>query len=487
MQKIKWNVISGVLVTFAFFSFLLIRLDFFQKKPEPVVTIQVQNSNLPKKTWMNIYQNNKKIGFISREFTYTGKKYHFNESVFMQINTMGVTQALNILTDGDLNPDMSLDSFNFNLNSGIFSFKAHGYVIKNKLILFAGSPNAQEKNEIPLKDIPHITGNIFETAFHANLDKDSIRGFSIFDPSTMSLRVIKVTRNADEIIPIMGKRILTNKYCTDFMGAKNCAWLTKEGDVVKETGIMGISMEKVSEEKAREGIADGESIDFTQISSIASNVKISDPDNLGIIKLKISGINNSFFLNGDRQSYNGNVLTITKETLESSSNLQRKPPGKVLAFVKPSQLIQSNDPQIKIQVNKIIKSTDSNEQKARKIINWVYQHIEKKPTLSVPNALEVLKNKSGDCNEHSALTVALLRSAGIPAQIEAGLVYLQGRFYYHAWCVVYLGKWITADSVFNQMPADVTHVRLIRGDTDQQMNLIGVIGKIKLEVLEQVK
>jgi len=83
------------------------------------------------------------------------------------------------------------------------------------------------------------------------------------------------------------------------------------------------------------------------------------------------------------------------------------------------------------------------------------------------------------------LAVALLRAAGIPAQPEAGLVYLRGRFYYHAWCVLHLGRWITADAVFNQFPADVTHIRLIRGESDEQINLMGIIGKIKLEVLEQ--
>jgi len=98
-----------------------------------------------------------------------------------------------------------------------------------------------------------------------------------------------------------------------------------------------------------------------------------------------------------------------------------------------------------------------------------------------------LKNKSGDCNEHSVLTVALLRAAGIPAQIESGLVYLEGRFYYHAWCVLYLNDWITADAVFNQFPADVTHIRLVRGGSSEQLNLMGMMGKLKLEVLETKK
>ena len=105
-------------------------------------------------------------------------------------------------------------------------------------------------------------------------------------------------------------------------------------------------------------------------------------------------------------------------------------------------------------MDKIVDPSDSAEQKARKIINWVYRHIDKKPVLSVPNALEVLLNKAGDCNEHAVLVAALLRTAGIPSQIESGLVYLSGRFYYHAWNAVYLGDWVTADAVFNQFPAD---------------------------------
>ncbi|NTU89619.1 MAG: hypothetical protein HGA54_06920 [Actinobacteria bacterium] len=38
-------------------------------------------------------------------------------------------------------------------------------------------------------------------------------------------------------IPIMGKRTLTKKYCADFMGAKNCAWMSKKGDVLKEEDL----------------------------------------------------------------------------------------------------------------------------------------------------------------------------------------------------------------------------------------------------------
>jgi hypothetical protein len=159
---------------------------------------------------------------------------------------------------------MTISSFNFDLNSSLFRFQARGFVVKNKLILFVGLPDAQERSEIKLKDIPYMSGSIYEAAFRANLEKDASRSFSIFDPSTLGKRFIKVTRNADEVIPLMGKRILTQKYCADFMGAKNCAWLDKNGDVLKETSILGLSMEKVSPKKAQEGISASSTIDLTQ-------------------------------------------------------------------------------------------------------------------------------------------------------------------------------------------------------------------------------
>ena len=46
------------------------------------------------------------------------------------------------------------------------------------------------------------------------------------------------------------------------------------------------------------------------------------------------------------------------------------------------------------------------------------------------------------------------------------------------------GGWVTADAVFGQMPADVTHIRFVRGDADRQLDLVGLIGRLKLEILE---
>ena len=117
-------------------------------------------------------------------------------------------------------------------------------------------------------------------------------------------------------------------------------------------------------------------------------------------------------------------------------------------------------------------------------MNWVHQNIEKRPVLSLPDALSTLENRVGDCNEHAVLMAALSRAAGIPSRVEAGLVYLKGSFYYHAWNLVYLGRWITADALFGQLPADVSHIRFITGSQRQQLDLMGLIGKVQLKVIE---
>ena len=118
--------------------------------------------------------------------------------------------------------------------------------------------------------------------------------------------------------------------------------------------------------------------------------------------------------------------------------------------------------------------------------------LDKKPTVSLPSAREVLRTRVGDCNEHTALYVAMARALGIPARIAVGLAFVrgvQGAFYYHAWPEVYIeeggrGLWLPVDPTFNQFPADATHVRLARGGLDKQTAIVPMIGRLRIEVLD---
>jgi transglutaminase-like putative cysteine protease len=118
----------------------------------------------------------------------------------------------------------------------------------------------------------------------------------------------------------------------------------------------------------------------------------------------------------------------------------------------------------------------------RKISDWVYNNVEKAATLSIPNALDVLETRKGDCNEHSTLFAALARAAGIPTKIVLGVVFLEEKFYYHAWDEVFVGSWIAVDPTLGQVPADASHIKFIEGDLSKTFEIIKVVGNIKLEI-----
>jgi transglutaminase-like putative cysteine protease len=110
--------------------------------------------------------------------------------------------------------------------------------------------------------------------------------------------------------------------------------------------------------------------------------------------------------------------------------------------------------------------------------------VEKRPTLSIPSALDVWSRRAGDCNEHSVIFAALARAAGIPTRVVAGLLYADGRFFYHAWNEVHVGQWVAVDALMNQVPADPTHIRLVIGGLERQVQLVRVIGKLEIRVLD---
>jgi transglutaminase-like putative cysteine protease len=105
-------------------------------------------------------------------------------------------------------------------------------------------------------------------------------------------------------------------------------------------------------------------------------------------------------------------------------------------------------------------------------------------TYSVPNALAVLQARKGDCDEHTQLFVALTRALGIPARVATGLLYVKGKFYYHAWPEVFLRDWVAVDPTFGQFPADASHIRFALSGLSRQSEVLRLIGHLKIQVLE---
>jgi len=472
--KISLTMVAGIGCTLLFFSLLAFRLGLFQEnRPVPLpITPKTPASS----TWHEIYQETDKIGYSHRRLIPHNNGYRISETTFMRINTMGLVQDINLLTTGILANDMSLLEFTFELKSSRFNFKASGKVTQNEIQLRIND----EPSSMPVKTPLYLTAGIFDAVSAVDIKIGETRTFNIFDPASMSQRPIQVTFTGMDKLKVMDKEINTRKLETDFMGAKHTAWVTLSGEIIQETGPLGITLKKADAANALANIS-GHTRDLTRLVAVDAGVSLEHPQKINKIVYKLGGIPPMPGLDGDRQSLTGNTLTVLRESPTSEN---ATPGAEMTAYLKPSHFVQSDHPDILALTGTLTKTNSSSREKVIRIKDWLFAEIEKRPVLSVPNALETLKNKMGDCNEHAVLFAALARAAGVPARIEAGLVYLNDRFYYHAWNYVFLERWITVDALMDQFPADVTHIRFTRGGPEKQLDLMGVIGNINLEILD---
>jgi hypothetical protein len=481
---ILFAVLFGVL----FLSLLFTRMGIFDSRPARTEIADISSSEIvaDRDTWMNIFQDKKKIGFSHSRYARQDQGYRFNETVFMRINTMGMIQDIGLNTDGTLHTDFSLKTFDFEITSGRFNFSAAGDITDKILNLNTQSAGAKQTYRFNLTDNIYFASGIVQAAGAGKLKPGDQLTLKVFDPIAMGQESIQLMVLEKEDITNMGQLKKATKISLKFKGATQLAWMDEKGDLLREKGMLGIILEKTSREDAMYGLPIQPSQDLTKAASIPANIDIDNPGGLTQLRFEISGSGNfTEQLQGGRQLYTAPVLSIQKESLD---DLEQKDPSLVpvenlTLFLAPSPFIQSDHPAIQKLTSDLVAEKDPPLEKTRKLVAWMQTHIQKRPVISLPDALSTLENRVGDCNEYAVLFAALARAAGIPTKIEAGVVFLRKRFFYHAWNSIYIGRWITVDALFDQIPADVTHIRLAGGMQKDQLDILGLIGNLKIKIL----
>ena len=483
-MKPFWILLSLFgLIFVILFSF---RLDIFNKFGSVSEELaSFSTDRVPEKdSWMNILQNGRKIGTSHTFISKTTKGYLLKETLYIRLNTMGLIQDLILKTAGKLNKDFTLSSFDFEISSGRFNFSAQGSISGNVLSLKTQDFGSTKEVHTKIKERLYASSGIVHAAYAAGMKPGDEFSLHVFDPMSMSTQPVTIKVVGRESILNMGIQKKSMKIMMQYQGTTQLAWIGEHGEVIREKGPLGLSLEKTTRKNVLFGHLAESSQDLAEIASIRSNVILDNPLKLERIKVEISGINTKdVHLEGGRQVLKDNVLTIQKEDMAKLYDGVINTNTISDRFLRPEPFIESDHPKIMNLVKKIVTDNDTPFEKANKLMIWVNKNIEKRPVLSLPDALSTLINKVGDCNEHAVLLAALARASAIPARIEAGLVYLNGRFYYHAWNLLYIGKWVTVDATFGQIPADVTHIRFSSERLQQQLDIMNVIGRVKLKIL----
>ncbi|MFC1888270.1 transglutaminase family protein [Thermodesulfobacteriota bacterium] len=158
-------------------------------------------------------------------------------------------------------------------------------------------------------------------------------------------------------------------------------------------------------------------------------------------------------------------------------------------FLRATVNEQCDDPEIRRTALGVIDGNEDVLPALLRLNDWVHHRVANSCAVGYASAEHTIDSMIGDCTEHAVLLGALAKSVGIPTRCVFGIVYHEGRFYYHAWIEAWAGIWVPVDPAWGEAPADATHIALARLVNDEGSlqaavtRLMPLIGKLEVEVI----
>lgn len=442
--------------------------------------------------WMGIYMQDQHVGYaVSREAPSADGGRVFQQQSTFSIQAMGNVQRVVAASTAVTGPDGALRTFDFMLTSPLPVY-ARGVVEPGNLHVTIDQGGSTQTLNIPLTEPPVLSMTLPSQVRGRELKSGLEFSLPYFDPLTRSNATAHVRVESPEMLPT-GETAWWLK--SSFNGVETRQLVDKNGEVLREEGSLGMRAERMTREAAMK-LDNGTPPDLIALTSVPV-AAIANPTRTHILRVTPGGVDAARFAQDPPlQTVEGATVTVRVPLLVELPHLPVRAQNAAEELdTEPALSIPSTEPEIVARAAAILDGTTDRLDAARRINEFVNHYVQKVPTIGIPNGLEVLRRGEGDCNEHTALYVSLARAAGIPARIAAGLVYapsLGEAFYYHAWPEVRLGApgpdgaagWVPVDPTFGQFPADATHLKIVNGDLDKQIEIMGLIGKVSLVVNE---
>jgi transglutaminase-like putative cysteine protease len=440
--------------------------------------------------WRGVYYRGEKIGFTVSQTVPHGEGYELQEDGQLQMTLLGASTFARIRTTARVSKDFTLSSFDFSLDPGTGPINVSGTAEGRRLTVNVTGASGATTQTFDLDEPPMLSLTLSRRLASGRLTPGARHEVSVFDPATLRNAPAIVHIGKRELVRLGGSSLPAFRVEMEFSGLRTTSWITDTGEVVREESPMGLISVRETAQRATSMAVPGEvQTDLLQAAAVVpeSGERIDDTRDVLRLRLRVTGADlTSPDLHGEGQSVAGDVIELRDaRTLAASPTMED-----LTRYLRPEPLIESDAPEIRAEATAALAKVTGARARAEALTRHVNALLEKKPTVSLPSAREVLRTRIGDCNEHTALYVAMARAAGIPSRIAVGLTFIHGAFYYHAWPEVYLGEgsgrglWLPVDPTLNQFPADATHIRLARGGLDKQAQIIPMVGQIRIAVLD---
>jgi transglutaminase-like putative cysteine protease len=446
--------------------------------------------------WRGVYYRGEKIGFTVSQTVPTGDGFELEEDGRLQMSLLGAISAATVHTSARVDQDFALRSFEFKLDPGTGPVSVTGSVAGRQLTLGVTTRSGSHSETRELAEPPALAQNLSRKLADGGLTLGARHQWMVFDPATLRNAPVTVSVGKREVVRGDSGPIPAFRVEMEFSGLRTTSWITDTGEVVREESPLGLITVRETADRARAmavpGRVQADLLEAAAVVPVMTGVRarIDEARDVRRLRVRLDGVDlPETDLDGVGQTFNGNVGNVID--IRDPQALRAGPADREAAkYLAAEPLIESDAPEIRAEAETAIGGATDTRLRAERLTRHVNALLEKKPTVGLPSAREVLRTRVGDCNEHTALFVAMARSLGIPSRIAVGLVHAHGAFYYHAWPEVYIdeaggrGYWLPVDPTLNEFPADGTHIRLARGGLDKQTAILPLVGRLKMTVLD---
>ena len=457
-------------------------------------------------SWMIIRFQGQPIGYSHTSMEVNDAnplEYHLvNNSVHLNFKALGTTQMVRTEVNAALNMLYELQTFTFNFSSPGYTLSVRARRLDERMFEAhwrTGHSSQLMNIEIPMDAV--VYSPMTEMAVKRLRPGQAIT-LKTLDPTTMGVATVTLRALRTESLEHGGRHYETVVVATEYLGMRTLSWIDVDGaGTIRQETPFGWTFEAGTPDEAFAAIKASGKTDTDLLARMAVPVKgrIENPRGSRRLRLRLQGTAfEADALTSRRQHVeridgHETILVVDADTVpdvgsESDAGWltgEGPVPDGFKAYLEPSMGVESDHSDIVARARSLVAGRTDAMERAQSIFEWVYGNVEKEMTVSLPSALDVLRTMKGDCNEHTYLFVGLARAAGLPSKIIVGLAYHEGAFYYHAWPAVYVGRWLEMDPTWGQAAVDATHIALVEGDLSRQVEIVKVVGRLSIEVLEE--
>ena len=430
----------------------------------------------------SVYMMGKRAGWEEIKAYRKADGWRFQEEMYIKVIMLGLVKEMRTQLRAEIDRNGGVEDLTFLMTTQDATVEAQGKV-KNDTFYVSYKPirGTPQSFKYPLHG-PLLTPQTFVFAATVGLLKEG--DYSYFDPSVASFMPAKVEAEREGVWKLDAQGIIVRAH-------------TEDGKLVLQNQPLKMDIVAEPPERAKAPFQP-----FNVLSLYAIRPKgepIRDLKRLTRLDIKLYPVKGNLRLEIANQRilwYRADTYAITvlypkgfhsywERVKKHFKGMPWRVPDSLRVYLQPTQFLEVDDPEVRRLAQEITSGKETPFDKAKAIMDWVYTNLEKRGSVTIPTAKQVLRDRYGDCNEHATLYAALARAAGIPTDIVVGLVYQGDGFYYHAWNISWLGNgWIPVDPVYGEFPARPYRIALQRGSIEKQATIMAVIGLLNIEVLK---